>query len=198
MNQIKRLIILAIIILIVVGTISTQPAKAISFWSFSDNMENNPQATWSCWHENAADPNCQYFNNLAAHSGVIFAEVFDRYGGWSDIGRPVTIGSSGLFTCTATMYARSGSQSLTLPRTYFPASGQLEVLDYNSWTYISVKPFTVPAWDQLHYTYTQITTGSWNVRSGQKIFVRLGAFRPPAGVLQGIFADDLSISCVDV
>src|SRR6266498_4577853 len=115
MTQIKRLIVIIITVLIVVAAAGVQPARAVTFWTFGDNMETNPQATWSCWHENPSDKNCQFNNNYAAHSGTHFVGISDIYGSWSDVGRPVTVVPNFFafnITCRATIYVMNGSRMI--------------------------------------------------------------------------------------
>jgi len=184
MKPIKVIFAMLIVVVCAAFFIATpriaQAAPLMSSWFFEDDMEGD-WSPWECWGSTGSS--CLWmtiYSNTPNSSVILRANK-----GFETVGRRVTLSPFDEdMSCKATMFFRpySGSGSF---------SGQLEVIDYNTWNYIKVKTYT--------YIYLP-TPGAWNTVTtasftppGPNIFVRM-LFNSPTSYKQ-LEVDLLRISC---
>jgi len=155
-----------------------QAAHLQSGWFFEDDMENG-WAPWECWEPPRS--NCYRVSTSANDYFVL-----DTFNSLATVGRKVTISPfDSDMSCKATMFIKPESGSA-------PFSGQLEVIDYNTWNYIKIKTFTY-IYVPFNGGWNTVTTTSWTPPDPD-IFVRT-VFNNPTTNDKELQVDLLRVSC---
>jgi hypothetical protein len=188
MKQIKVIFIFALVLVcaVLLGMTpgSAQAAPLLSSWFFEDDMESG-LSQWDCW--GSGGNFCMYLSASNNNTSILL----DAYNGFETVGRRVTISPfvSGM-SCKATMFFKPYTHPgySTTP----PYSGQLEVIDYNTWTYNKIKTFTY-IYVPFNGGWNTVTTASWTPPRPD-IFVRM-VFNNPTTTSKILDVDLLRVSC---
>lgn len=153
MKPIKVIFALMIVVVCAAFFVATprnvQAAPLMGSWAFEDDMESGTWP-WLCGVSTESINNrCSWVHG----QGNVWVDL-QIQNGWGEIGQKFTIPFTGnptsQLSCKATMFIRRGSGAA-------PFTGNLEVLDYNTWTYINVKPFSL-----TKSGWVAITTNTWS------------------------------------
>jgi hypothetical protein len=207
MNHLKRILITAFSLVVLLGLSSVQHAQASetgtnprrdvasSLWTFTDNMETS-QSLWHCEnYDGSPSDGCNNPSTVsAAHSGTGSWDLnLSVVGAWTGLGRTVQIPQlAALHSCSAAIYLRSHSSSNTTLGGWTTSEGQLEVIDPATWTYLKVTRYTIGS---NPVTWYWITGASWSAYAGQQVYVRLVTDSVSVNEHQIVVADDLTVQC---
>ena len=122
-----------------------------------------------------------YYNSGTAQTGYYSAQLkAPSAGTWAAVGRLVNVRAP---TCKTNIFVKSASGQL---------SGNLEVIDPATWTYIALKPFTITS--AQAGAWIPLTTGTWKVSAGRPpVYVRVAI-----GYVNGAetaYVDDMRTMC---
>ena len=183
--------------LVAAGTVVgvTSPAQA-ALWQLSDGFEGDPASRWSCWHtEEHWGNQCGFVIGHSDWPADIRPRTGENRGslsvasGWSDMGRSVRLTpflSGRTLNCAAAMYVKHHAG------TNNNVSGQLEVIDVATWTYVSIKPFTLTNADIGQWR--KIVTANW-IPPRRDVFVRIGLIGDSDPYLDTVQLDDAVVQC---
>lgn len=187
MKHIKIFSIITFIIMLIalLGTTATvRAAPSQTIWSVTHTFST---ATWpllTCW----ADPNIvsntcyNYDNGLGTNYGGLQVKT-----GFTTLGREFTITPMavvGVIGCRARVYVRPSQFGYS----HYPINGALEIIDVNTWTYLSYKPFSITG----PGGFAAVTTSSW-VPPNQNVFARIVVTGD--GTANTLEIDTLTINC---
>lgn len=190
MKQIKILSIVAFIMMVVVTLLSNVPtvraasSQAIT-WSIAHTFSGTGWALLTCW----TDPDNVHNNcyNIDNSDGTVSYGGLQVTNGFSTIGRqfsvtPVATGR--VLSCYAKLQIRPSQFGAS----HFPINGKLEIIDVNTWTYITLKTFAI--YGQTNFVH--VSTASWNPPN-KNIFARIVLIGD--GTANTLEFDNLAITC---
>jgi hypothetical protein len=213
MNRIKRLIFLAVMLLLIVGVASVRSSKAATtvafvdgFWDLGANLAVNRwqcEVYWSnveCW----VSTNSTYGRTDSSGAKLHIWDALDQ-SHWVGVGRTVELrppaGTTRATSCQASLWVRNLSYNAILTNTHRQGPGQIEIINPSTWSYITIRSFKF-AYDNWN-NWTLLTT-NWFTPPGGSIYLRLVAY--PANDNLGnttinqraetiLTADDMTVTC---
>jgi len=186
MKPIKVIFAMLIVVVCAAFFIATprnaQAAPLMASWFFEDDMESG-LSPWSCWE--GPGTNCY---SVDTSSNTYFVLEANTLNSMINLGRRVTMGVFDYdMSCKATMFIKRQSGAA-------PFTGQLEVIQYNTLNYLSIKQFSyTPPPPPFNNNWTAITTSSWSP-PGPDLFIRL-VFNNPTHSAKSLQVDLLRVSC---
>ncbi|MFG1839557.1 hypothetical protein [Micromonospora sp. NPDC049175] len=176
-SRAARLTAAAVTATAVALTVAVGPAQA-DLWTHTDGFEGNPAAVWE-FHRSGAGSGAYELGTGTAHSGWNNAILTTSAGGWSGVGKLLTVGprtAGHSTTCGGGFYVRAVSGSAVL---------NVEVIDPASWTYLSLRTvrITDTAW-RLHDVASY-------ANGPNQVFVRISLL----GGSGAVRVDDFAFQC---
>lgn len=188
MKHIKILSIITFIITFIALLGNTATVRAASSYVTTWTVNHTfSAASWSlltCWTDpDDVNNNCYNSDNGA---GTNYGGLQVK-NGFSTLGRQFTITPMavvGVIGCKAKVYVRPSQ----LGASHYPINGALEVIDVNTWTYLSYRTFSVTG----PSNFVAVTSNSW-VPPNQNVFARIVVIGD--GTANTLELDNLSITC---
>jgi hypothetical protein len=199
MNRLKRIFILAIVLLFLIAAVGLQAAKAATQIDYLESFDYSPETRWTCEHyfpDSACDFRTNYGHGTGDYtSGWIQMSYYS--GGtntWVGLGKTYTLrvpsGYTRVTTCQAKLWVTKYSKDYT---TFSAIAGKfrVEIINSASWTYILNQGFTIQP--PVGY-WVQVATNWFNAPAGN-IYLRFVVDGTVPYYVQEFQIDDVEVIC---
>lgn len=180
----KRLNSAVFTVLLAIGCFSPNAAAIV----ISDIFDIFPETRWNCEGE------CSYIWNYEDYSYIARLTNDPRgksAGYWVGLGRNVLIEglTQGAIYTTCTVKFDLQNPYRDSPAT---ASGQIEVINPATWTYIATKSFSFGAIDNAWHA---VTTNAFSFPLSRQLYVRVVLHKHPTGLVRRLHIDNMIVQC---
>lgn len=187
MKHIKIFSIVTFIIVFIALLGNTAPVRAassyVTTWTSNHTFSAAGWSLLTCWTDpDDVNNNCYNIDGNGTNYGGLQVK-----NGFATLGRQFTITPMavvGVIGCKGKVYVRPSQFGVS----HYPINGALEIIDVNTWTYLSYKTFSITG----PGGFAAVTTNTW-IPSNQNVFARIVVMGD--GTANTLELDNLSITC---